>query len=211
MKLVRPRLPIQRIVILVVLGQAGFSFTRQFEARGSKHQARLSADLDWQAPMLYHLHQLNPHDRAIVWEMLMYAAHESSLEAVKQNPELTLYAEDWGRAGDLGVGAFVGAQPIGAGWVRLWSGERKGYGYVANDIPELALAVAPDYRGQGIGSQILQEIIDRAKLIYPAISLSVREDNPAIRMYERLGFRAINDSDKLNRVGTRSFNMLLEF
>ncbi|MBE9030183.1 GNAT family N-acetyltransferase [filamentous cyanobacterium LEGE 11480] len=161
--------------------------------------------------MSYHDRPLTKNDASIVWEMLMYAAHEQSIGSVKQNSELTLYAEDWGRAGDLGFGAFDGERAIGAGWIRLWSGEEKGYGYIADDIPELALAVAPDYRGQGIGTQILQQILDSAKTTYPAISLSVREDNPVIQMYERLGFQHVDGSDKLNRVGTRSFNMLKEF
>ena len=161
--------------------------------------------------MRYQLRQLQVDDLTIIWEMLMHAAHESSLEAVRRNPDLALYAEDWGRRGDLGFGAFDGDRAIGAGWIRLWSGEQKGYGHVGDDVPELALAVATDYRGQGIGTALLQQILDSAKTAYPAISLSVREDNPVIRMYERLGFRPVDGSDKPNRVGTRSFNMMVEF
>jgi hypothetical protein len=40
--------------------------------------------------------------------------------------------------------------------------------------------------------------------------LSVRETNPAVRLYERLGFKLVPGSEKTNRVGTRSFNLLLE-
>jgi len=37
-------------------------------------------------------------------------------------------------------------------------GADRGYGYVANDIPELALAVAPEHRGRGLGSSLIDTL-----------------------------------------------------
>ena len=88
--------------------------------------------------MTIHYRLLTPADQSVCWEMLMHAAHETNLEAVQSLPELRGYAENWGRDGDRGYGAFDDQKVVGAAWVRLWSAEHPGYGFVAEDIPELA-------------------------------------------------------------------------
>jgi ribosomal protein S18 acetylase RimI-like enzyme len=133
-----------------------------------------------------------------------------AIESVRQQPYLARYALNWGRTGDLGYVASIDTIPIGAAWLRLWLGEDKGFGYVKDEIPELAIAVLPDYRGQGIGAQLLTQILGTAKMKYPAISLSVRANNPVIRLYERTGFMKIPGSEVVNRAGEVSFNMMCE-
>jgi GNAT superfamily N-acetyltransferase len=154
---------------------------------------------------------LTLEDESIVWKMLRYAAHESSVESVQQQPYLARYALDWGRVGDMGHVAFEDTSPIGAAWLRLWLGENKGFGYVRDEIPELAIAVVPDFRGQGVGTKLLKQILHTAKMTYPAISLSVRANNPVLGLYERTGFLKIPGSDVVNRLGEASFNMMCEF
>jgi ribosomal protein S18 acetylase RimI-like enzyme len=150
-------------------------------------------------------------DELIVWEMLRYASHESSIESVQQQPYLARYALNWGRIGDVGYVASSDINPIGAAWLRLWLGEDKGFGYVKDEIPELAIAVLPDYRGQGTGTKLLTQILGAAKIKYPAVSLSVRANNPVLRLYERIGFIQIPGSEVVNRAGEVSFNMMYEF
>jgi ribosomal protein S18 acetylase RimI-like enzyme len=161
--------------------------------------------------MNFAIRPLMVEDESIVWEMLRYAAHESSIESVKQQPYLARYALNWGRIGDLGYVASIDTIPIGAAWLRLWLGEDKGFGYVKDEIPGLAIAVLPDYRGQGIGARLLTQILDAAKMKYPAVSLSVRANNPVIRLYERTGFIKIPESEVVNRAGEVSFNLMCEF
>ncbi|MFM2303864.1 MAG: hypothetical protein RLZZ135_1274 [Cyanobacteriota bacterium] len=151
-------------------------------------------------------------DESIVWKMLRYAAHESSIESVRQQPYLARYALNWGRIGDLGyVVSIDDKSPIGAAWLRLWLGEDKGFGYVNDEIPELAIAVLPNYRGQGIGAKLLTQILAPAKIKYPAVSLSVRANNPVVQLYERTGFIKVPGSEVVNRAGEVSFNMVYEF
>jgi hypothetical protein len=57
---------------------------------------------------------------------------------VQTSPSLARYASDWGRKGDLGYAGFVNGRCIGAAWLRLWPEDDHGFGYVADDIPELA-------------------------------------------------------------------------
>jgi ribosomal protein S18 acetylase RimI-like enzyme len=150
-------------------------------------------------------------DDLIVWEMLRHAAHESSVESVQQQPCLARYALDWGKKDDIGWVALGDTRPIGAVWLRLWLGEDKGFGYVRNEIPELAIAVIPDFRGQGVGTELLKRILNTAKTQYSGISLSVRANNPVLGLYERTGFIKIPGSEVINRLGEVSFNMMCEF
>ena len=162
--------------------------------------------------MNFVIRSLMVEDESSVWKMLQYAAHESSIESVRQQPYLARYALNWGRMGDLGyVASIVDPSPIGAAWLRLWLGEDKGFGYIKDEIPELAIAVLPDHRGQGIGTKLLTQILGTAKMKYPAVSLSVRANNPVVRLYERTGFMKVPGSEVVNRSGEVSFNMVYKF
>ncbi|NLE22152.1 MAG: GNAT family N-acetyltransferase [Actinobacteria bacterium] len=69
-------------------------------------------------------------------------------------------------------------------------------GYVAPDVPEISLAVAPSWRRRGIGLRLLSEATARSRALgHAGVSLSVMPDNPARRLYERLGFRRLATVD----------------
>lgn len=113
---------------------------------------------------------------------------------------VALYVKAWGRPGDTAVIAIDGGFPVGAAWYRLFGGERPGYGFVDERTPELAIAVVPSARGKGIGSQLLDTLLARAREAgYPSISLSVDRNNAgAIELYERHGFTRVGeDADSL--------------
>jgi ribosomal protein S18 acetylase RimI-like enzyme len=117
--------------------------------------------------------------------------------ALVDRPEVALYVDGWGRYGDDGVVAIDRASgaDVGAAWLRLWPGPETGYGYVDRATPELAIAVRPGHRGRGIGSCLLDALLDRASTRHRAVSLSVNRANPAVHLYQRFGFRAIAVSD----------------
>jgi ribosomal protein S18 acetylase RimI-like enzyme len=96
-------------------------------------------------------------------------------------PDVAKYVDGWGRAGDIGV---VADGDAGAAWVRLFTDEDHGYGFVAAHVPELTIGVAKEARGRGVGTALLERLLSR---IGP-VSLSVETDNPAVRLYERFGF-----------------------
>jgi ribosomal protein S18 acetylase RimI-like enzyme len=122
---------------------------------------------------------------------------------IVERQEIACYIEGWGRYGDDGVLAveepsrrgdrILGAD-VGAAWLRLWPGPDTGYGFVDRATPELAIAVRPQQRGRGIGTCLLDALLDRAAARYAAVSLSVSLDNPAVALYQRFGFRAIAES-----------------
>jgi ribosomal protein S18 acetylase RimI-like enzyme len=162
-------------------------------------------------PIDCQIRPLTTTDESIVWEMLTYAAQQPSIASTRELSFLARYAENWGRAGDLGYVAISNQIPLGAAWLRLWVGEDKGFGYVSDEIPELGFAVSPDYRGCGIGTQLLTQVLSMAREKFAAVSLSVRSDNPVIRLYELSGFVKVAGSEHPNRAATTSFTMLCKF
>ena len=132
--------------------------------------------------------------------MLYHAIHVNEGDPppprdIVQQPALAQYVSGWGRADDLGFVAEDAAsgEPVGAAWLRRWQGNERGYGYVDDATPELTIAVLPGHRGRGAGSQLMAALIDAARERYRALSLSVSPDNPARRLYERLGFVAVGE------------------
>lgn len=158
--------------------------------------------------MAYPTRRLTPADSDLLWQMLTIAAHESDAAAVQAQPALARYVNGWGRAGDLGLAALAGPVPVGAAWLRLWPPGDHGFGYVAPAVPELAIALQPSYCGQGIGTDLLTQLLALAQPHYPAICLSVRADNPAVRLYQRLGFSQLQDTQVVNRTGGLSWTMV---
>ena len=154
-------------------------------------------------------------DEGFLWTMLLEAAHAGDevdgVEALKAIPPLARYVEGWGRPSDLGVVASWHGDPVGAAWLRLLVGDNKAYGYVDDSTPELAIAVDPALTGQGIGAALLKRLLLDAERMFPAVSLSVREDNPARRLYERFGFRRLDGFERENRVGGTSITMVRSF
>ena len=112
--------------------------------------------------------------------------------SVVAQPELARYVHSWGRRGDDGTIAIASSgQPVGAAWLRLWSEQDHGYGFVDALTPELSVAVRPEDRGGGIGTELLWRLLQRADESYERVSLSVSVQNPAVRLYQRFGFRSV--------------------
>ncbi len=94
----------------------------------------------------------------------------------------------------MGVVAEDGP-PVGAAWLRLLPEQDPGYGFIDAQTPELSVGVVPRHRGRGVGSLLLEALIEAAGKRYPALSLSVEPDNPARRLYERHGFQVVGTVD----------------
>jgi ribosomal protein S18 acetylase RimI-like enzyme len=88
-------------------------------------------------------------------------------------PTLYHYIKDFGRKHDLALVAENEGELVGAIWIRLFSEAQKGYGFVDADTPELSMEIDPDFRNQGIGSQLLLEMLEKINnLNFKQVSLS---------------------------------------
>ena len=148
--------------------------------------------------------------------MLYYAAHMDedagvSPETAKTNPDLMKYVKDWGCETDIGIIALETDcnQLVGAAWIRLLTVDEKTASYAEDITPELAIAVLPEYLGCGVGTLLLQHLLEAANQRYSRVALTVRTTNPAKRLYERMGF--VVTGEIVNRVGTASVSMVKQF
>ena len=62
------------------------------------------------------------------------------------------------------------------------------------DIRIVDIALLPEHRGRGIGSHLLRAILDEAAKRGRTVSIHVERFNPALRLYERLGFAHVADT-----------------
>ena len=73
--------------------------------------------------------------------------------------------------------------PLGRLYVARWERE----------IRIMDVALLPEHRGSGIGTKLLRELQDEARLAGKTLSIHVERFNPALRLYERLGFKMTED------------------
>jgi ribosomal protein S18 acetylase RimI-like enzyme len=138
-------------------------------------------------------------DLPFLEEMLFEAAFwrashpRPAFEIGLQRPDLAKLLRGWGRRGDTGfVAVSAASDRLGAAWYRHWSKEDHSYGFVSEEIPELAIGVRPEARGRGVGGLLLRALLAEAgRQGIVQVSLSVEADNPAQRLYERMGFERI--------------------
>ena len=63
----------------------------------------------------------------------------------------------------------------------------------AREIRLVDIALLPEFRGAGIGSGLIQDLLAEARESRRFVTLHVEFFNPARRFYERFGFRAVED------------------
>lgn len=114
---------------------------------------------------------------------------------ILRKPSIAGYIDGWGRTGDIGWIAEVRNRPVGSATARFFGRDNPGYGFIDESIPELGMAILPEYRGRGIGTRLLRALMQSLKdRGISAVSLSVDVRNPARRLYERFGFYEVGAS-----------------
>ncbi|HBR34583.1 MAG TPA: hypothetical protein DD734_08110 [Firmicutes bacterium] len=126
--------------------------------------------------------------------------------SIINDPAIYVYMKDFGsKPGDIGVVAEQNDQIIGAAWTRIIPS----YGHIDDETPELAISILPAFREYGIGTKLMKKLFTVLRTNgYSRTSLSVQKDNPAVRFYERLGYRVAEE--KSDHVGNVDFIMLKE-
>jgi ribosomal protein S18 acetylase RimI-like enzyme len=116
---------------------------------------------------------------------------------VLQIPKIAQYYTNFGQKHDECLIAEINQQAIGAVWIRLFTGQEHGYGFIDTQTPEICMSVLPQYRKKGIGTKLFTAMLNKLiALKYQKVSLSVDTDNYAMKMYQKFGFSIISHDDQ---------------
>jgi ribosomal protein S18 acetylase RimI-like enzyme len=61
------------------------------------------------------------------------------------------------------------------------------------EIRIVDIALLPDWRGKGIGTRLLGEVLAEGQRCRLPVSIHVEQSNPALTLYQRLGFQKISE------------------
>ena len=114
-------------------------------------------------------------------------------KTITASPELQIYIERFGESkDDWGLMAEVGGKIVGAVWVRIMND----YGHIDDNTPSLAISIYKEYRGLGIGTAMMKEMLALLKSRgYSQVSLSVQKANYAAKLYLKVGFEIVRESE----------------
>ena len=113
---------------------------------------------------------------------------------IVERPELRIYYEYFGRSeADLCLVAEADGHVVGAVWTRIMND----YGHVDDETPSFAISLIPEYRGKGIGTRLMRNMLSLLKKQgFRQASLAVQKANYAVRMYKKVGFEIIDENDE---------------
>ena len=110
---------------------------------------------------------------------------------IHDDPKCRAAFEDFGMLpDDRALVAVAGDEVVGACWVRTTDE----YGHIDDATPSFSISLLEGFRGQGMGTALMRRMLEGLREAgYERASLSVQKENPALRLYERLGFRIVGD------------------
>ncbi|MCM1235823.1 MAG: GNAT family N-acetyltransferase [Ruminococcus flavefaciens] len=115
-------------------------------------------------------------------------------KSIITSPELQVYVKHFGELeDDWGLVADADGKIVGAVWVRIMND----YGHINDETPSLAISLYKEYRGFGIGTALMKEIITLLKSHgYSQVSLSVQKANYAVKLYLKVGFEIVRKNEE---------------
>lgn len=119
---------------------------------------------------------------------------EAPPKTIIASPELQVYVKHFGELkDDWGLAAEVDGKIAGAVWVRIMND----YGHIDDETPSLAISLYKEYRGLGIGTAMMKEILALLKTHgYKQVSLSVQKANYAAKLYRKVGFEVVRENEE---------------
>ncbi len=115
------------------------------------------------------------------------------MEIINQ-PELQVYIDGFGtKSGDICLVAESDGLIVGAVWVRIMND----YGHVDDETPSFAISLLKEYRGNGIGTELMKRMLLELKSCkYKKTSLAVQKQNYAVKMYKKVGFEIVDENEE---------------
>ena len=134
--------------------------------------------------------------REMLYEAIYVPEEKKPLPlSILDNPLISKYIDNWGRKGDFGIIAKKDGTYIGAVWARYFSSGNRGFGFISGSIPELSMALKPEYRNRGLGTEMMKRFLEMCRQRgIKSISLSVDKRNRAFSFYKRTGFIVVSEN-----------------
>lgn len=132
-----------------------------------------------------------------LYQAIFRRAEDAPLpRSIIEQPEIEVFISDYGKKDDNCLVTVAENKIVGAVWTRILSGPVKGFGNIDDRTPEFAVSLFEEYRGRGIGTHLMREMLVLLKEKgYRQASLAVQKDNYAVKMYKSVGF-AIADENR---------------
>lgn len=147
----------------------------------------------------YSIRYMNNEETALLDDFLYEAIFipegvEAPAREIINAPELQVYVKDFGKMeGDICFVAEVDKAVVGAVWVRIMDD----YGHVEDGVPSFAISLYKEYRGRGIGTEMMKTMLTELKTRgYQKTSLAVQKANYAVKMYKRVGFEIVDENEE---------------
>ena len=117
---------------------------------------------------------------------------EPPAKEIIDQPDLKIYYEGFGSGeADYCFVAEDNGKVVGAAWTRIMND----YGHVDDDTPSFAISLFKEYRGKGIGTGLMEKMLELLKQKgYKKASLAVQKVNYAVKMYEKVGFKSVDET-----------------
>lgn len=149
--------------------------------------------------MKYNIRKMQPSEYSLLNDFLYNAIFipqgvAPPPKSIIDNDELQVYVKDFGeQKDDIALVARVDGKIVGAVWTRIMND----YGHIDNDTPSLAISLYEEYRGNGIGTDLMRNMLLQLKQSgYKRTSLAVQKANYAVKMYKKVGFVIINENSE---------------
>lgn len=149
-------------------------------------------------PVGYEVRRMRPEEYPLLWDFLYEAIFvppgfegEVPRSVVTDDLRCRAAVEGFGALpDDRAIVAVEGGHVVGACWVRTTDE----YGHIDGETPSFSISLYGEHRGRGLGTAMMRTMLAELEGAgYRRASLSVQKENPALRLYERLGFRIVGD------------------
>lgn len=149
--------------------------------------------------MIYKIREIDKSEYEILNDFLYEAIFipegtEKPPKDIIKNKDLQVYVEEFGsRKDDNCLVAECDDKIVGACWTRIMND----YGHVDEETPSFAISLYEEYRGKGIGTDLMIKMLELLKQKgYKKASLAVQKANYAVKMYKKVGFEIVDENDE---------------
>lgn len=149
--------------------------------------------------MIYKIREIDKSEYEILNDFLYEAIFipkgtEKPPKDIIKNKDLQVYVEEFGsRKDDNCLVAECNNKIVGACWTRIMND----YGHVDEETPSFAISLYEEYRGKGIGTDLMIKMLELLKQKgYKKASLAVQKANYAVKMYKKVGFGIVDENDE---------------